>query len=156
MAFSLFPISWLPLASLKAHFIEFYGSGERLVMWFLIDMEMRLDALASFISMISNTCSVWSDTDLTGFWTSSSISCNETASYQFTILRYTGNSNVLECPARSSRLSPRNVMNHSEMIICDTWHSTAPSNLDSSTRLPRTTKLLVDDMVEEGRGDMLK
>jgi len=125
-------------------------------MLFLINMAIRLDTLASFILMISNTCSVWSNTDLTGFWMSSSISCNETASYLFTTLLYTRNLNVLECLARSSRLLPRNVMNHSKMIICDAWHSTALRNLDSSTRLPRMTKLLVDNMVEEGRGDGLR
>jgi hypothetical protein len=52
MAFFLFQISLLVLASLKVLFIVFYGSGERLARLFHIDMATRLDALAYFISMM--------------------------------------------------------------------------------------------------------
>jgi hypothetical protein len=52
MAFFLFQISLLVLASLKVLFIVFYGSGERLATLFHIDMATRLDALAYFISMM--------------------------------------------------------------------------------------------------------
>ena len=52
MAFFLFQISLLVLASLKVLFTVFYSSGERLAMLFHIDMATRLDALIYFILMM--------------------------------------------------------------------------------------------------------
>ena len=81
---------------------------------------------------------------------------NKTTLYLFTMLLFTGNWNMLECLVRSSRLLQRNIMNHLKMIICDTWHSTVQNSSDSLMRLPRMTKLLVDNMAEEAGGDRLR
>ncbi|KAF8240999.1 hypothetical protein L208DRAFT_1463285 [Tricholoma matsutake] len=141
MAFFLFQISLLVLASLKVLFIMFYGSGKRLATLFHINMATRLDAFIYFILMMFSISYI-SNIDLTGFWMSSSNSWNEIALYLFTILPSIGSWNMLECPTKSSRLLPRNVMNHLEMIICGTWQCTAQNSLDFLMRLPRMTKLL--------------
>ena len=47
-------------------------------------------------------------------------------------------------------------MSHFEMIIYDTWQYTAQNSLDFLMRLPRMTKLLVDNMGEEREEDKLR
>lgn len=62
---------------------------------------------------------------------------------------------MLECPTRSWRLLQKKEMSHFEMIICDTWHSIALSNLDFLMRPQKMTRLMVDAMVKE-RGEDIR
>jgi hypothetical protein len=71
----------------------------------------------------------------------------------------TGSLSRLECLAKGSKLLlPKKIMKHYEMTICDKWHDTALISLDLLARLPRTTrfpritKLLVNNMSEEREG----